>query len=105
MDGNFSFKRKANNKIQEYREGIFAPTRAEVAMHGSKEEVDHFDKKADESEAKEEAVSNHIDILDRLVDKLIIISVWWTKPTAISQQAPTAVARRETDLMRMASLR
>ncbi|CAO3640860.1 unnamed protein product [Mucor fragilis] len=41
--------------MDEYREGIFAPNKAEMAMHGLKEEVDRFDKKADESEAKEEA--------------------------------------------------
>ncbi|CAO0794878.1 unnamed protein product [Mucor circinelloides] len=55
MDGNFSLKRKANGKIQEYREGFLAPTKAEIRMHGSKEEVDRFDRKSNELDVKEEA--------------------------------------------------
>lgn len=56
MDGNFSLKRKANKKIVEYREGIFAPTKEEIEIWGTEEEVERF-AKSNDSEAKEEAVS------------------------------------------------
>jgi hypothetical protein len=57
MDGNFSLKRKANNKIKEFREGIFAPSEEEHQLWGSDAEVERFAPN-NNSEAKEEVVSH-----------------------------------------------
>ncbi|CEP18765.1 hypothetical protein [Parasitella parasitica] len=60
MDGNFSLKRKANTKIQEYREGIFAASQEETEIWGDEAKVEKFSKVTSETK-KEECVVKDLD--------------------------------------------